>query len=139
MSDKISDIGVLIGRFQIDKLHEGHISLLDHVTKRHNKVIAFLGVAKGEHKEDQALEYAVREKMIKSAYPQIITIPIQDINDDYIWSKNQYDYDFDGDRIEPRDWCTSGFKHLSNNSISDRNDNEIDSIIDQLKSTKIYY
>lgn len=88
MSDKISDIGVLIGRFQIDKLHEGHISLLDHVTKRHNKVIAFLGVAKGEHKEDQALEYAVREKMIKSAYPQIITIPIQDINDDYIWSKN---------------------------------------------------
>ncbi len=51
----------------------------------------------------------------------------------------QYDYDFDGDRIEPRDWCTSGFKHLSNNSISDRNDNEIDSIIDQLKSTKIYY
>jgi bifunctional NMN adenylyltransferase/nudix hydrolase len=88
MKDKITDIGVIVGRFQIDKLHEGHIALLDHVTNLHNKVIVFLGVAQGEHKEEQALEYATREKMIKSAYPSILTIPLPDMHDDELWSKN---------------------------------------------------
>jgi bifunctional NMN adenylyltransferase/nudix hydrolase len=88
MKDNITDIGVIVGRFQIDKLHEGHIALLDHVTNLHNKVVVFLGVASGEHKEDQALEYATREKMIKSAYPSIITMPLPDIHDDELWSKN---------------------------------------------------
>ena len=88
MKDNITDIGVIVGRFQIDKLHEGHIALLDHVTNLHNKVVVFLGVASGEHKEDQALEYATREKMIKSAYPSIITMPLPDIHDDGLWSKN---------------------------------------------------
>lgn len=88
MKDSITDIGVIVGRFQIDKLHEGHIALLDHVTNLHNKVIVFLGVAQGEHKEEQALEYATREKMIKSAYPSILTIPLPDMHDDELWSKN---------------------------------------------------
>jgi bifunctional NMN adenylyltransferase/nudix hydrolase len=88
MKDNITDIGVIVGRFQIDKLHEGHIALMDHVTSLHNKVVVFLGVAPGEHKEDQALEYATREKMIKSAYPSIITMPLPDMHDDELWSKN---------------------------------------------------
>lgn len=85
---QITEIGVIVGRFQIDRLHKGHLALLDHVTKLHNKVIVFLGVAPGEHKEDQALGYATREKMVKAAYPSIVTMPLQDIHDDEIWSKN---------------------------------------------------
>ena len=45
----------------------------------------------------------------------------------------QYDYDFDGDRLKPYSWCRSGFKHLRNNQISDRTDEELDGIINQLK------
>ena len=83
----MKDIGVIIGRFQIDQLHEGHIALIDYVREKHNKVILFLGVAVGEHKEEQALGYATREKMIKSAYPDIIVAPLRDIGDDNKWSK----------------------------------------------------
>ena len=86
MEESRKDIGVIIGRFQIDRLHEGHIALLDHVTKHHKKVIVFLGVAPGEHKEDQALGYATREKMVKTAYPEVLTSPLKDINDDNLWS-----------------------------------------------------
>jgi bifunctional NMN adenylyltransferase/nudix hydrolase len=86
MKDK-ADIGVVVGRFQIDTLHKGHIALLDHVTENHNKVIVFLGVASGEHKEEHALGYATREKMIKSAYPSVIVQPLKDIGDDNKWSE----------------------------------------------------
>lgn len=86
MKDK-ADIGVVIGRFQIDTLHRGHIALLDSVTLNHNKVIVFLGVAVGEHKEEQALGYATREKMIKSAYPNVIVQPLRDMGDDRKWSE----------------------------------------------------
>ena len=84
---KEKEIGVIIGRFQIDQLHEGHIALIDYVKANHNKVIVFLGVAVGEHKEEQALGYATREKMIKSAYPDIVVAPLRDIGDDNKWSK----------------------------------------------------
>jgi hypothetical protein len=50
-----------------------------------------------------------------------------------------YDYDFDGNRLVPYGRCTSGFKHLRNNRISDRTDEELDSIIKQLKSKQFYY
>jgi bifunctional NMN adenylyltransferase/nudix hydrolase len=83
----ITDIGVIVGRFQIDRLHKGHLALLDHVTNLHNKVIVFLGVAPGEHKEDQALGFATREKMVKAAYPNVIVQSLRDINDDELWSK----------------------------------------------------
>jgi bifunctional NMN adenylyltransferase/nudix hydrolase len=83
----MEDIGVVIGRFQIDTLHKGHISLLDHVTKNHKKVIVFLGVAVGEHKEEQALGYATREKMIKGTYPDVVVQPLKDMGDDQKWSE----------------------------------------------------
>lgn len=51
----------------------------------------------------------------------------------------QYDYDFDGDRLEPYGWCRSGFKHLRNNQISDRTGEELDEIVNQLKSKQFFY
>jgi bifunctional NMN adenylyltransferase/nudix hydrolase len=83
----MKEIGVIIGRFQIDTLHEGHIALIEHVKTIHKKVIIFLGVAQGEHKEEQALGYATREKMIKSMYPDVVVAPLRDMHDDSLWSK----------------------------------------------------
>jgi len=51
----------------------------------------------------------------------------------------QYNFDDDGDQYEPYDWCRSGFKHLRNNQISDRTDEELDEIINQLKSKQFFY
>lgn len=85
--EKIPEIGVMVGRFQLDRLHEGHIALIDQVTKRHKKTVLFLGVAMGQHKEEQALDYATREKMIKGMYPHVIVMPLVDMANDYKWSE----------------------------------------------------
>lgn len=45
----------------------------------------------------------------------------------------QYNFDDEGYKNEPCDWCRSGFKHLRNNQLSDRTDEELDAIINQLK------
>lgn len=50
----------------------------------------------------------------------------------------QYNYDFDGDKLEPYDWCRNGFKHQRNNQISDRTDVELNQIINQLKLKQFF-
>lgn len=51
----------------------------------------------------------------------------------------QYNFDFDGDRLEPYDWCRRDFKHIHDNQISDRTDEELNEIINQLKSKHFFY
>lgn len=66
------------------------------------------------------------------------TFNIEVVVGEIVWEISlQYDYDFDGDILEPYDWCRSGFKHLRNNKISDRTDEELDKIISQLKIKKV--
>lgn len=45
----------------------------------------------------------------------------------------QFDYNDGGERFEPMDWCTKNFKHVHDNSIDDRTEEELDAIIEQLK------
>ena len=90
MKDNKQEVGVIVGRFQLDKLHAGHLALIDHVIENHGKVIVFLGVSAGEHKEENALGYATREKMIKAAYPNVVVAPLRDMGNDKKWS-NQLD------------------------------------------------
>lgn len=49
----------------------------------------------------------------------------------------QYDFDEDGNQCEPFSWCRNGFKHMNNNQISDRTDEELVGIINQLKLTTV--
>jgi hypothetical protein len=51
----------------------------------------------------------------------------------------QYDYDLDGSRIEPYNWCLSGFKHVHNNSLNDRSDEELRGILNELITIKEFY
>ena len=51
----------------------------------------------------------------------------------------QYNFSDEGEQLDPYDWCSSSFKHLRNNRISDRTDEELDEIINQLKSKQFFY
>ena len=51
----------------------------------------------------------------------------------------QYNFYDDGHQCEPYDWCIRGFKHLGDNQISDRTDEELDDIINKLKLIKEFY
>jgi len=83
--------GVIVGRFQVNALHDGHTALFDAVFARHNRVIVFIGVNPAGLSKNHPLDYTCREVMIRSAYPPDkfpgLTIqPLQDCRTDDEWS-----------------------------------------------------
>lgn len=61
------------------------------------------------------------------------TFNIEVLINNEIWHLSlQYMYGFDGNIYKPYDWCRNGFKHVNYNEISDRSNEELDLIIQQL-------
>ena len=46
LNPKDFEVGVIIGRFQVNKLHPGHRSLINYALDNHKKVIILLGVSR---------------------------------------------------------------------------------------------
>lgn len=80
--------GVVIGRFQVDDLHEGHIALLDHVKRTHEQLLILVGVRPALPSDKHPLSFKQRELMLKTAYPKATIIPISDMRTSDVWSKN---------------------------------------------------
>lgn len=80
------NIGVVVGRFQVDNLHDGHRALMDFVQDRHPNVLVFIGVAPLEGTKSNPLSYQLREQMVRSAYSQATILPIFDTFSDKVWS-----------------------------------------------------
>jgi bifunctional NMN adenylyltransferase/nudix hydrolase len=78
--------GVIVGRFQVNALHDGHKDLFDQVLARHKRVIVFVGVQPAGMTKDSPLDFATREAMIKADYPTFMVQPLEDCKDDQVWS-----------------------------------------------------
>ncbi len=81
-------VGVVIGRFQVPRLHESHIELLNHVIENHKKVIILLGLTSTKGTRNNPLDFEMRRQMIQTDYPNINILLIEDCVSDEIWSKN---------------------------------------------------
>lgn len=81
-------VGVIVARFQVAELHEGHEQLINTVLHYHKKVIVFLGVSKKSSDKNTPLDFANRRAMIHEAYPSVVVLPQLDVRDDYKWSAN---------------------------------------------------
>ncbi len=82
------DIAVIIGRFQVHKLHQAHCDVIESVLNNHKKVILFLGVTSVMGSSSNPLDFASRKLMIQEKYPNIIVLALPDTRDDETWSKN---------------------------------------------------
>lgn len=91
INPKDFEIGCIIGRFQVHKLHEGHVKLIDRVCANHKKVIIFLGVAPKFADNDNPLDFATRRAMIQERYPNVVILAQKDQRYDEDWS-NDLDY-----------------------------------------------
>jgi bifunctional NMN adenylyltransferase/nudix hydrolase len=81
------DIGVIIGRFQVHKLHEGHKKLIETVLKNHKKTIVVLGCTDVLGGPRNPLDFVSRKMMIEESYPEIsAVIPHKDQVSDTLWS-----------------------------------------------------
>ena len=60
--------------------------------------------------------------------------------DGVIWEISmQFNFDEDGEEMYSYDLCRNKFKHLTDNKISDRSEEDLDKIIKELKSIKFIW
>ncbi len=95
LEEKYSDVGIIVGRFQVPKLTEAHFKLIDTVLKRHKKVIIFLGVSgitPVPSTKRNPLDFETRKQMLEKSFPadSIIISHVRDMKYDGSWS-NQLD------------------------------------------------
>jgi len=61
-----ADVGVIIGRFQVAELHDGHHMIISSVLERHKKVLIFLGSTPDVLVTKQnPLDFLTRQQMIQ--------------------------------------------------------------------------
>lgn len=88
MKEKTTEIGVIIGRFQVHNLHSEHVKLIQSVIDQHDKVIVFLGTTTALGTKKNPLDFITRKVMIENFFGEKITIilPLPDVKNDGIWS-----------------------------------------------------
>jgi bifunctional NMN adenylyltransferase/nudix hydrolase len=76
--EKSRKLGVVVGRFQIPELHEGHVHLLDTVAKRHRQVLILLGCSNDVMDLDDPYNFEIRMLMLCGRYPLAHILPLHD-------------------------------------------------------------
>jgi bifunctional NMN adenylyltransferase/nudix hydrolase len=79
--------GVIVGRFQVHELHEGHMELIRAVKGRHTRVIAFVGVSPNLFTKRNPLDFITRKAMIQAKFPDVTVLPLLDQVTDEAWSE----------------------------------------------------
>lgn len=81
-----TDVAAIVGRWQVDDLHEAHKALIDEVRAQYKRVIVFIGVSEILGTLENPLDYPSRAAMIQQHYPDAIILPIRDRGCDEAWS-----------------------------------------------------
>ncbi len=85
--EDLPDVGVIVGRFQVPELHEGHLDVIEYVCSNHDKVLLFLGLSPLKATPENPLDFQARRQMIAAQFPDIEILYIKDMWSDEIWSK----------------------------------------------------
>tara|TARA_R110002020_G_scaffold403349_2_gene613488 strand:- start:1145 stop:2098 length:954 start_codon:yes stop_codon:yes gene_type:complete len=80
-------VGVIVGRFQVPELHDGHKDLFNTVLDRHDTLICVLGLGAIRASKNNPLDYEARRKMVLDEYPDAIVIYQSDDQCNKSWSK----------------------------------------------------
>lgn len=81
------EIGVIIARFQVHKLHDAHIAVIDKVCENHKKVIVFLGVPIISNTKRDPLDFATRKAMLQEYNSNLVVLPLNDQRSNEQWTK----------------------------------------------------
>lgn len=75
---KLKSLGVVIGRFQIHELHEGHIALLDFVNEQHDQLLILVGHNSIRFNTVDPFPFHIRKQMLESRFPRATILPLPD-------------------------------------------------------------
>lgn len=82
------NIGVVVARFQVDDLHDGHQLLLKAVSQENDMVVVVLGACQPKNTMENPLDFETRKLMVKEILPDAHVLWIQDHPDDRVWSQH---------------------------------------------------
>lgn len=83
-------VGVVVGRFQVDKLHDAHRNLLNHVYHNSDRTLVLIGVPAIQGTFNNPLDYQTRAAMVQEFFgadPEVTIMPIHDRESDLDWSE----------------------------------------------------
>ncbi len=81
-----SDVGVIVGRFQVHQLHEAHRSLIQSVTKLHPQTFIVLGASPVRVSQRNPLDIEARRQLFREQFPDITVLYLKDEPSDEAWS-----------------------------------------------------
>lgn len=84
---KTNSLGVIIGRFQVDELHEGHIDILLETSNTNNQMLVVIGLGPCKCTIRNPLDYDTRRRMILEYFPNAKVAYINDLKSDADWSE----------------------------------------------------
>lgn len=87
-NDDYTKLGVVIGRYQIDRLHAGHIACIDEVARRHTRMIILIGDRDTPPTDVLPLPTFIRQQMLMEKFPGVSVIPVSDSDSNETWSQN---------------------------------------------------
>lgn len=82
-----TDVGIIVGRFQVHELHEAHVELIGSVKSLHDRVIIFLGLSPLRNTYNNPLDFRARRAVLQEKFPDIDIHYIEDCHSDELWSK----------------------------------------------------
>jgi bifunctional NMN adenylyltransferase/nudix hydrolase len=77
---------VIIGRFQTNKLHEGHADLIRQVKSTGNDVLVLIGCTAATGTDKNPLSFEVRKHLFDSHFNNTPILPLHDMLSDKDWS-----------------------------------------------------
>lgn len=83
---KPSDVGIIVGRFQVHRLHDAHLQLIQSVYNTHAQTLIVLGLSQVRVSTANPLDFEARKQMILAAFPKATVLYIQDEPTDNGWS-----------------------------------------------------
>lgn len=104
---KSFSVGVLVGRFQVDEMTEGHTDLFNKVIAKHDQVVVFLGLSPCKCTVNNPLDFQARKLMINEKFPDIKVYYINDIGSDVLWS-DTLDKQIVAMRVQKNNVCLYG-------------------------------
>jgi len=76
--EKQPSLGVVIGRFQVPELHQGHRALIDYAASRHERILILVGFNNVRPTPENPYSFDIRQKMLATEYPNALIVALPD-------------------------------------------------------------
>lgn len=81
-----ASIGVVVGRFQTSYLHRGHIDLIQHMCREHDKQLVVIGTSQAKGSKRNPLDANTRKTLFTWWKPKLEVLTLVDEESDARWS-----------------------------------------------------